>query len=199
MAKNESNFWQQVKKNLKEFQWLRLESWASQGVPDLLGTTKNGQLFTVELKVIKSNKPNISPHQIAFHLQRKNSPCFILISSLVQSTSKKSQLYLVPSSELENLLDEGLSSKYLCSSFADVGQRIKNYWGDWRGVGLSLHCWFFYHTEARWLQGFRTKKSPNDWSHSGFMINKLWSLFAWIFTDVVCKSFSIKFGVIRLQ
>ena len=130
MAKSESNFWQQVKKNLKEFQWLRLESWASQGVPDLLGTTKNGQLFTVELKVIKSNKPNISPHQIAFHLQRKNSPCFILISSLVQSTSKKSQLYLVPSSELENLLDEGLSSKYLCTSFVDVGQRIKNYWGD---------------------------------------------------------------------
>lgn len=130
MAKSESNFWQQVKKNLKEFQWLRLESWASQGVPDLLGTTKNGQLFTVELKVIKSNKPNISPHQIAFHLQRKNSPCFILISSLVQSTSNKSQLYLVPSSELENLLDEGLSSKYLCTSFADVGQRIKNYWGD---------------------------------------------------------------------
>ena len=89
MAKSESNFWQQVKKNLKEFQWLRLESWASQGVPDLLGTTKNGQLFTVELKVIKSNKPNISPHQIAFHLQRKNSPCFILISSLVQSSSQK--------------------------------------------------------------------------------------------------------------
>ena len=111
MAKSESNFWQQVKKNLKEFQWLRLESWASQGVPDLLGTTKNGQLFTVELKVIKSNKPNIS----------------------VQSTSKKSQLYLVPSSELENLLDQGLSSKYLCSSFADVGQRIKNYWGDCGG------------------------------------------------------------------
>ena len=123
-------FGNKSRKILKNFNGYAFESWASQGVPDLLGTTKNGQLFTVELKVIKSNKPNISPHQIAFHLQRKNSPCFILISSLVQSTSKKSQLYLVPSSELENLLDEGLSSKYLCSSFADVGQRIKNYWGD---------------------------------------------------------------------
>ena len=51
MAKLESNFWQEVKKKTQQFQWVRLESWAGQGVPDLLGTTKEGKFFTVELKV----------------------------------------------------------------------------------------------------------------------------------------------------
>ena len=60
MAKLESNFWSQVKKNLKQFQWVRLESWATQGVPDLLGTTSAGKFFTVELKVSKSKKVKVS-------------------------------------------------------------------------------------------------------------------------------------------
>ena len=60
MAKPESNFWSQVKKNLKQFQWVRLESWAGQGVPDLLGTTSAGKFFTVELKVSKSKKQKIN-------------------------------------------------------------------------------------------------------------------------------------------
>ena len=35
--KPESKFWQLVKKNTPKIQWTRLESWASFGVPDLLG------------------------------------------------------------------------------------------------------------------------------------------------------------------
>jgi hypothetical protein len=34
MAKPESVFWQQIKKNIKGISFTRLESWASLGVPD---------------------------------------------------------------------------------------------------------------------------------------------------------------------
>jgi hypothetical protein len=49
--KPESKFWLEVKKNIKEISFTRLESWASAGVPDLLCCNKNGKFFTVELKV----------------------------------------------------------------------------------------------------------------------------------------------------
>ena len=109
----EKNLYQQLKKNVNKIQWLRIESWATQGVPDLLGTTENGVLFTIELKVTKSKQIKISPHQIAFHKTRKNAPCFILVKSLVQRPSKKSQLYLYPSFQLEQLLTKGLEPSFL--------------------------------------------------------------------------------------
>ena len=113
MASLEKNFWQEIKKKLKQYQWLRLESYATQGVPDLLGTTQNGMFFTVELKVTKSKRVKVSPHQIAFHKARLNSPSFILVKSLVQSSSKKSQLYLYHSSQLDQLLTKGIEPLFL--------------------------------------------------------------------------------------
>ena len=125
MSAPEKNFWQEIRKKLKHYQWLRLESFATQGVPDLLGTTKEGLLFTVELKVTKSNKIKISPHQIAFHKARINSPCFILVKSLVQEQPKKSQLYLYHSSKLENLLSEGLNPSFLVpDAWSNIDQHI---------------------------------------------------------------------------
>tara|TARA_R100001143_G_C3278805_1_gene95704 strand:+ start:94 stop:513 length:420 start_codon:yes stop_codon:yes gene_type:complete len=127
MATPEKNFWQEIRKKLKHYQWLRLESFATQGVPDLLGTTKEGLLFTVELKVTKSNKIKISPHQIAFHKARINSPCFILVKSLVQGQAKKSQLYLYHSSKLENLLSEGLKPSFLVpDAWSNIDQHLIN-------------------------------------------------------------------------
>ena len=113
MASLEKNFWQEIRKKLKHYQWLRLESYATQGVPDLLGTTQEGMFFTVELKVTKSKTVKVSPHQIAFHKARLNSPSFILVKSLVQSPSKKSQLYLYHASKLEELLTNGLEPSFL--------------------------------------------------------------------------------------
>ena len=113
MASLEKNFWQEIRKKLKQYQWLRLESYATQGVPDLLGTTQNGMFFTVELKVTKSKRVKVSPHQIAFHKARLNSPSFILVKSLVQSPLKKSQLYLYHSSQLDQLLTKGIEPSFL--------------------------------------------------------------------------------------
>ena len=76
--KNESKFWKLVKKNTPKIQWTRLESWASFGVPDLLGYHDTCGFFMVELKVIKSNKIQFSPHQKLFHLTRPKRN-FILV------------------------------------------------------------------------------------------------------------------------
>ena len=76
--KNESKFWKLVKKNTPKIQWTRLESWASYGVPDLLGYHDTCGFFMVELKVIRSNKISFSPHQKLFHLTRTNRN-FILV------------------------------------------------------------------------------------------------------------------------
>lgn len=76
----ESKFWQEVKRNLKDISFTRLESWASAGVPDLLCYNKNNVFFTIELKVIRRNKIGFSPHQIAFHVKHPKNT-FILLKA----------------------------------------------------------------------------------------------------------------------
>ncbi len=76
--KPESKFWQLVKKNTPKIQWTRLESWASFGVPDLLGYNDSCGSFMVELKVVRGNKIHFSPHQKLFHLTRTKRD-FILV------------------------------------------------------------------------------------------------------------------------
>ena len=68
--KPESKFWKLIKKNTPKIQWTRLESWASFGVPDLIGYHDSCGFFMVELKVTKSKKVHFSPHQKMFHLTR---------------------------------------------------------------------------------------------------------------------------------
>jgi Holliday junction resolvase len=81
MAKDESKFWQEVKKNIKQISFTRLESWASAGVPDLLCYNEKGKFFTIELKVEKRKKLIFSPHQISFHMKHSNNT-FILAKAL---------------------------------------------------------------------------------------------------------------------
>ena len=104
MAKKlESKFWQEVKKNTPGISWTRLESWASAGVPDLLGYNKSGHFFTVELKVTRSNSVAFSPHQIAFHSRHPHNS-FILVKALGPCTMK-----LVPGSLVQELFRDGFA------------------------------------------------------------------------------------------
>jgi hypothetical protein len=77
----ESKFWHEVKKNITEISFTRLESWASAGVPDLLCYNKNGKFFTIELKVSKGEYPILSPHQVSFHMRHPKNT-FILQKAL---------------------------------------------------------------------------------------------------------------------
>ena len=100
--KPETKFWQDVRKIKSEIRWTRLENLSSLGTPDLLGYNNNGVFFTVELKVTKSNKITISPHQIAFHITHPNNS-FILVKALL---SKEVKLY--EGSRIKDLVACGL-------------------------------------------------------------------------------------------
>ncbi len=79
--KLESKFYNELKRITPQITWTRIENTSVSGTPDLLGYLNSGRYFTVELKVTRSNKVKLSPHQIAYHVTHpKNS--FILVKSL---------------------------------------------------------------------------------------------------------------------
>ena len=102
MAKLETQFWHNWKKNTPDIIWTRIENTGALGTPDLLGYNKNHFFFKVELKVTKRYSVKLSPHQIAFHvLHPKNS--FILVQARGQRSVK-----LYEGSAVRELVDSGL-------------------------------------------------------------------------------------------
>ena len=78
--KPETKFWKEVKKNLPDIDFTRLESWASFGVPDLLCYHDSCAFFMIELKVAKGNKVHLSAHQKLFHMTHPKRS-FILVKA----------------------------------------------------------------------------------------------------------------------
>ena len=85
--KPETKFYANVKKNIKNISWIRVENLSVPGTPDLLGYNNNGHFFTVELKVCRGNKIRFSPHQIAFHVKHPHNT-FIIAEALGPGTVK---------------------------------------------------------------------------------------------------------------
>ena len=83
--KPEKKFWYEIKafniKNNCKLSFTRVENTASWGTPDILGYNSFSHFFTIELKVTKTNKIRLSPHQIAFHVKHPNNT-FILVKDL---------------------------------------------------------------------------------------------------------------------
>ena len=83
--KPEKKFWDEIKKiNIKnncKLSFTRLENSAAWGTPDLLVYNSSGNFCTVELKVTKTNKIRLSPHQISFHIRHPNNT-FIMVKAL---------------------------------------------------------------------------------------------------------------------
>jgi len=106
--KFESKFYNEHKRNTPQITWTRIENTSLPGTPDLLGYNANQHFFTVELKVTRSNKVKLSPHQIAYHVTHpKNS--FILVKSLDQRS-----VILYPGSAVRDLVAWGLELEALC-------------------------------------------------------------------------------------
>tara|TARA_R100001163_G_C4966200_1_gene128001 strand:- start:70 stop:444 length:375 start_codon:yes stop_codon:yes gene_type:complete len=84
-VKPEKKLWHEIKtlniENNCKLSFTRVENSASWGTPDLLGYNSNGNFFTVELKVTKTNKVRLSPHQISFHIRHPNNT-FIMVKDL---------------------------------------------------------------------------------------------------------------------
>ena len=113
--KLESKFYNELKRITPQIRWTRIENTSVSGTPDLLGYNDSGRYFTVELKVSRSNKVNLSPHQIAFHVTHpKNS--FILVKSLAACDVK-----LYEGSSVTQLVACGLKLEACCLGLAACG------------------------------------------------------------------------------
>jgi hypothetical protein len=114
MARNESQFWQYVKRNTPKIKWTRIENTSSLGTPDLLGYNANNCFFTVELKVVKSgNKIRFSPHQISFHIRHPTNT-FILVDD-----PTRARVCLYVGNQISDLVENGLKTKNIAESFED--------------------------------------------------------------------------------
>ena len=114
MARNESQFWQYVKRNTPKIKWTRIENTSSLGTPDLLGYNANNCFFTVELKVVKSgNKIRFSPHQISFHVRHPLNT-FILVDD-----PTRARVCLYVGNQISDLVENGLKIKPKSENFED--------------------------------------------------------------------------------
>ena len=112
MVKNETKFWQEIKKATPKISWTRIENTSSLGTPDLLGYNSSGTFFTLELKVTKGNKIRFSPHQIAFHIRHPNNT-FIMVKHLASRDVK-----LYEGKVIEELVACGLKLDACCLGLA---------------------------------------------------------------------------------
>ena len=112
--KNESKFYHEIKKNLSEISWTRLENYVLFGTPDLLGYNDNNTFFTIELKVARGNKITFSPHQIAFHI-RHPKKTFICVKGQDPRSPK-----LFEGSKVHELLNVGFKSRALAQGYEDI-------------------------------------------------------------------------------
>jgi hypothetical protein len=103
----EAKFYQQIKRNLKEFSFIRIENSSLLGTPDLLVYNTSGHFCTVELKVTKSKKIRFSPHQIAFHTRHPDNT-FIMVKALGPCTPNTSPISMYHGSRIRELAACGL-------------------------------------------------------------------------------------------
>ena len=112
--KNESKFYHEIKKNINQISWIRIENSVLLGVADLLGYNDNCTFFTVELKVSRGNKVAFSPHQIAFHFKHSKNT-FILVKG-----QDPRRLKLFEGSKIHALLKVGYKLRALAQGYEDI-------------------------------------------------------------------------------
>ena len=112
--KDESKFYNEIKKNINQISWIRIENSVIHGVADLLGYNDNCTFFTVELKVARGNKITFSPHQIAFHIRHPKNT-FICVKGQGSRSVK-----LFEGSKIRELLKVGFKSRPLAQGYEEI-------------------------------------------------------------------------------
>jgi len=100
----EYSLWQNLKRNLKQPLWQRIETGGTgRGIPDVFGVLE-GHCCWVELKIARGNKVNLSAEQVGWLIKfsRAGLRTFILVG-----TNKKT-MYLFLGEEAREVLDLGL-------------------------------------------------------------------------------------------
>ena len=113
----EAKFYQQIKRNFKEFSLIRLENSSLLGTPDLLVCNTSGHFCTLEIKVTKSNKLRFSPHQIAFHKRHPNNT-FIIAKALGPLPPNTFSVSMYRGSKISELAACGLKLEACCLGLA---------------------------------------------------------------------------------
>ena len=112
--KNERKFYHEIKKNIPQISWIRIENSVLLGVADLLGYNVNSTFFTVELKVARGNKITFSPHQIAFHIRHPKNT-FICVKGQSQRSPK-----LFEGAKVRELSKVGFKLKPLAQGYDEI-------------------------------------------------------------------------------
>ena len=103
--KPESRLWKSLRDGVTGIHWVRIESWASPGVPDVNGCGDFGE-FWIELKVTKSNRVVLSPHQISWHLTRARHSGR---SYILAREASRDPLFLFSGNQAKDLADKKIS------------------------------------------------------------------------------------------
>ena len=112
--KSESKFYNEIKKNINQISWVRIENNSLFGTPDLLGYNDNSTFFTIELKVARGNKITFSPHQIAFHYRHPKNT-FICVKGQDPRSPK-----LFEGSKVHELLNVGFKSRAIAEGYEEI-------------------------------------------------------------------------------
>ena len=104
----EAKFYQQIKRNFKQFSFIRIENSSLLGTPYLLVYNTSGHFCTLEIKVTKSKKIRFSPHQIAFH-KRHPDNTFIIVMALGPLPPNTSPISMYRGSRIRELAACGLT------------------------------------------------------------------------------------------
>ena len=131
----EAKFYQQIKRNFKEFSLIRLENSSLLGTPDLLVCNTSGHFCTIELNVTKSKKIRFSPHQIAFH-KRHPENTFIMVKALGPLPKKTFSVFLYRGSRISELVACGLKLDACYSDWDACRLALEASW-TWTGSGLG--------------------------------------------------------------
>jgi len=121
----EAKFYQQIKRNFKEFSLIRIENSSLLGTPDLLVYNTSGNFCTLELKVTKSKKIRFSPHQIAFH-KRHPKNTFIMVKTLGPLPPNTSPISMFRGSRISELVACGLKLEACASGLEACGLMLEN-------------------------------------------------------------------------
>ncbi len=119
--KKESKLWLTVKKNTPKINWTRLESWASYGVPDLIGYHDSCGFFMCELKVAHGPKISFSPHQKLWALTHTKRN-FIIVEQALKGSPRSIKLY--DSSAIHGLLTDHRATPCLALDDWDLIERL---------------------------------------------------------------------------
>ena len=162
----EAKFYQQIKRNFKEFSFIRLENSSLLGTPDLLVCNTSGHFCTVELKVTKSKKIRFSPHQIAFHTRHPDNT-FIMVKALGPCTPNTSPISMYHGHRIRELAACGLMLD-ACYSGWDACRLALEAWGWFESLPLEAWC--------LWLAAWSLWPGPDARSDSPSWVL---SLMAW--------------------